>query len=361
VGAGQAARSLPDLPTLRLSCIARLPGLRVLAWRGAELIGARGYSLVSLRPASDPHRCEPLAHYTPPSWRRLTSQLRPAARLVRDGFHTLVALPSGHLVAAVAGAIVTLGPGGKELRVTHAIQRGTRPLSIAATPDGRVFWGEYFDNPERAEVHIYASGDSGSTWRIAHTFPARSVRHVHNIVYDPWSDALWILTGDNGDECRILYASRELSRVEVILSGNQQARAVAAVPAPVGLYFASDTPFEKNHLYRLDRRGQLTQLPELNSSVLSGCRVGNSLFFATMVEPSTVNLDRRVCLYGSADGSAWWHLITWDKDIWPMRFFQYGNAFFPSGEAPPNLLAVTTVAVKRDDNATTIFRVETAP
>lgn len=357
----RAARWPSESTGLRLSCIARLPGLRVLTWRGDELLASRGYSLVSLRPASDPHHSEEIAHYTPAPWRRFTSQLRPAARIVRDGFHALVALPSGHVVAAVPGAIVTLTPNERTFRVTHAMGRGTRPLYITATPDGRVFWGEYFDNPDRAEVNIYVSEDSGSTWRIAYTFPAKSIRHVHNIVFDPWANALWILTGDNADECRILRASTDFSQIETIMSGNQQARAVAAVPAPDGLYFASDTPLEKNHVYRFDRQHRLTQLAELNNSVLSGCRAGNSLFFSTMVEPSTVNLDRRVCLYGSADGNTWSHLVTWDKDLWPMRYFQYGNAFFPSGEAPPNLLAVSTVAVKRDDNATTIFRIEPAP
>jgi len=357
VGIGQATRSPSGSPALRLSCIARLPGLRVLAWSGEELLAARGYSLVSLHPGNDPHHAEEIARYTPPFWRRLTSQLRPVSRLVRDGFHGLVALPSGHLVAAVPGAIVTLTPAANKFRITHVIQRGTRPLYLTAA-DGRVFWGEYFDNPERAEVHIHVSEDSGATWRVAYTFPSKSIRHIHNIVYDRWDNALWILTGDNGEECRILRASTDLREVETVMSGNQQARAVAALPATDGLYFASDTPFEKNHVYRLDRQGHLTQLAELNSSVLSGCQVGHFLFFATMVEPSAVNLDRRVCLYGSADGNTWSHLVTWDKDIWPMRFFQYGNAFFPSGDAPSNLLAVTTVAVKRDDNATTIFRVE---
>jgi len=70
-------------------------------------------------------------------------------------------------------------------------------LHLCATPDGHVFWGEYFDNPDRKEVHIYGSDDNGATWQAAYTFPAGAVRHVHNIVYDQWADCLWVLTGDN--------------------------------------------------------------------------------------------------------------------------------------------------------------------
>jgi dipeptidyl aminopeptidase/acylaminoacyl peptidase len=234
-------------------------------------------------------------------------------------------------------------------------------LFITAAPDGKVFWGEYFDNPERDQVHIYVSRDNGLIWKPAYTFPPKSIRHVHNVVYDPWENLLWVLTGDVASECRILRATLDFGSVEVALSGNQQTRAVAAVPAADGLYFASDAPSETNHIYRLSRAGQLARLSEINSSVLSGCSVGDSKFFSTMAEPSTVNVDRRVCLYGSAEGSAWSRLLTWNKDLWPMRYFQYGNAFFPSGEAPSNLLAVTTIAVKRDDLATTIFRIEPQP
>ena len=64
-------------------------------------------------------------------------------------------------------------------------------------------------------------------------------------------------------ECRILRASCDFSNVEIVLSGNQQARAVALVPTPEGLYFSSDTPLESNHVYRLDRRGALTELAAL--------------------------------------------------------------------------------------------------
>ena len=105
------------------------------------------------------------------------------------------------------------------------------------------------------EVHIYASTDHGSTWEVAYTFPRGAVRHVHNIVYDEWANCLWVLTGDNGSECRILRVSCDFKNVDVVLSGNQQARAVALVPTPDGLYFSSDTPLESNHVYRLEREG----------------------------------------------------------------------------------------------------------
>jgi hypothetical protein len=173
---------------------------------------------------------QPVAHFRPSLRRRVSVTNRFTARLFRDGFHALAVLPSGTIIGAIPGSIVTLRPGESEFRQTYAITRGTRPLHITPTPGGAVYWGEYFDNAQRDEVHIYASADAGSTWSIAYTFPKGAIRHVHNIVHDPLGDCLWILTGDYDDECRILRASCDFSHMETYMQGNQQTRAVAAVP-----------------------------------------------------------------------------------------------------------------------------------
>jgi hypothetical protein len=262
------------------------------------------------------------------------------------------------MVAAVPGAIVTLAPGKSEFHLSHKISRGTRPLHLTAIPDGHVFWGEYFDNADRDEVHIYASADCGATWQVAYTFPKHTIRHIHNIVYDRWENCLWILTGDIGEECRILKASCDLGRVDVVLSGNQQTRAVALVPTREGVYFSSDTPFETNHVYFLDRGGNLTEMSELNGSSIHGCGVRDNIFFSTMVEPSAVNVDRAVNVYGSRDGHAWQKVLSWIKDPWPPGLFQYGNAFLPDGENSGSLLAVSTIAVINGDLATSVWRID---
>jgi len=345
-------------PPTPLTFVARFPALRALAWSGSHLYASRGYELLRAR-MENAHQItwQLVAHYRPSLRRRLSVTNRLAARLFRGGFHALVILPSGAIIGAIPGSIVTLRPGETEFRQTYAITRGTRPLHITATPSGIVYWGEYFDNAARDEVHIYGSADAGATWSIAYTFPKGAIRHVHNIVHDPWGNCIWILTGDYGDECRILRASCDFSRVEVVLQGNQQARAVAAVPTEDALYFFSDTPLEPNFTYRLDHQGALTQVAAISSSSIYGCRVRGHVFFSTMVEPSEVNRDRTVRVYG-ADVEApesWQPLLAWQKDALPMGLFQYGNAFLPDGQNETPLLAVSTIAVKSDDMATALY------
>jgi len=338
--------------------IATLPRLRALAWCNDTLYASHGYTLLRARmQTATTSDWDKVAHYCPPAWRSITSSSRLASRFFRDGFHTLVALSSGHLVGAVPNAIVTLAPGETEFHVSHKVFRGTRPLHLAVTPGDHIFWGEYFDNPQRDQVHIYASTDRGAHWEIAHTFPNGAIRHVHNIVYDEWEKCLWVLTGDDGSECRILRASCDFTTVDVILSGHQQNRSAALVPTRDALYFSSDTPFEANHVYRLDRRGNLVEVAALSASSISGCSVGNAVFFSTMVEPSAINSGRNVSLYGSPDGMQWRRVFDLKKDRWPMGLFQYGNAFLPDGKNTTNLLAVSTIAVEGADLETSIWHI----
>lgn len=148
-----------------------------------------------------------------------------------------------------------------------------------------------------------------------------------------------------------------------MLQGNQQARAVAAVPMRDGLYFATEPPWEQNYIYRLNRTGSLHQLAPVESSSLCGCRVGDAVMFSTMAEPSLVNSQSVVCLYGAtcanddADAPANFNAVgTWTKDAWPMKYFQFGNVSLPDGENDSPWLAFTTAAVKREDAVTHFWR-----
>jgi hypothetical protein len=342
---------------LTLSLAFTFSRLRALLWADNSLYASRGYELLRAEVDGNAVEWKHIARYNPQWWRHGTSSVGLAFRLFRDGFHALARLSSGHLVGAVPGAVVTLDPGDQEFRISHKILRGTRPLHIATTPDDHLYWGEYFDNSQRDEVNIYASADRGNTWNVAHRFPKGAIRHVHNIIYDPWQRCLWILTGDIGTECRILRASCDFRNIEAVLWGSQQVRAVAAVPAEEGLFFSTDTPLDRNFVYRLDRKGNLDKIAELNTSSTCGCQVGEAFFFSAMVEPSGVNLDQTAVVYGSLDHRNWRRLLEWKKDRWPMRFFQYGNAILPDGRNSTQFLAVSTVAVRPGDLETSIWRV----
>jgi hypothetical protein len=338
--------------------VASFPRIRALAWRDDALYASAGYTVIrtTLPPPAHDFEWSHVGRYKPAHWRTITSSSALGSRVFRDGFHALAVLSSGDLIGAVPRNIVTLRPGETTFSVSHKLLRGTRPLHFATTPYDHAFWGEYFDNPHRDEVHIYGSTDRGAHWDVAYTFLKGAIRHVHNIVYDEWGKCFWVLTGDRGSECRILRASCDFRSVEMVLSGNQQTRSAALVPTREALYFSTDTPFETNHVYRLDRQGNLAKVAALSSSSIYGCRVGGAVFFSTMIEPSSVNTSRDVRLYGSADCIHWQNIFERRKDSWPMTLFQYGNAFLPDGENTSGMVAVTNVAVQGASLETTLWR-----
>jgi hypothetical protein len=107
----------------------------------------------------------------------------------------------------------------------------------------------------------------------------------------------------------------------------------------------------------LDRGGKLTSLAKLSSSSIYGCRLEQAIFFSTMVEPSAVNRDRHARLYGALNGIDWHPLLSWKKDAWPPRFFQYGNVFLPDGNNTSGVLALSTIAVQPGDLDTSVWSV----
>jgi len=344
------------VPALRLDPIGRFPGLRVLAWDAGILYAARGYALVRW----DPSRLtwEPVAAFDPGLARRAATLSRFGDRLLRGGCHALTRLGNGSLAAVFPKTLAVLTPQDRRFRGTFRIRRGTRPLALAAVPGGWAYFGEYFDNPDRAAVHVYGSPD-GVSWHVVYTFPAGAVRHVHSVTYDRYARCLWVLTGDDGAECRILRASLDWSAVDAVVTGGQQARAVTIIPREDGLYFATDTPFEQNYVYRLDRGGRVTRLAAIAASSFWSCRVNRALFVSTAVEPSTVNTGRDAVLYGSIDGTEWTALVRWARDAWPSRLFQYANIILPAGDNDGDVLAASGLAVRREDHVTHLWRVRT--
>ena len=340
----------------RLVPMGRFPGNRVLTWDGGALYVSRKYSLWRVFPAES--RWEYVARFRPGWRRKVSGASHLGGRLRRDGFHALGVLPDGGLVAVLPKAIAICPPGGKEFQITWRVKRGTRPLALAVTPGGAIYWGEYFNNAAREEVHVYGSVDGGYTWDAVYTFPAGSIRHVHSLTYDPSYDHLWMCTGDYGVECRIMRASNDWTAVETVLDGNQQARAVRPIPTSRGLYFATDSELEQNYIYRIASNDSVERLCPINGPGMWGCQADSALFFSSDVEPSKVNVDPFACLYGSRDGETWSRLIAWRKDPWHMRLFQYGNIILPRGTNETSVIAATGMAVRGEDDVMHLWRVE---
>jgi hypothetical protein len=271
------------------------------------------------------------------------------SRLMRNGIHAALPLPDGGHVAIVRGAVMHRERDSRGFTVAHRVLRGTRPLAICLADGGNLYFGEYFNNPARDEVHIYSSAD-GRQWDVAFTFPRGAVRHVHGVVYDRYRRGLWVLTGDDGDEAGIWWTSDGFRTLEPVIRGCQAARAVSALPAPQGLLVPSDTPSEPNFVRRLDARtGQMERLAYVPGSVFSVGRTRSLYLVSTALERSSVNVDPRVALYASADGETWAPVARFARDLRLLDdkrgYLQYPMVLLPAGEQADGSVLATGQAL----------------
>jgi len=283
-------------------------------------------------------------------------------RIARAAVYRMQILPDGSRVFVFRGGIYRQRSGETIGRRTFVVTRGSRPVSLAAGGDGLVVFGEYWPNRQKEPVHIYGSRDGGAHWDVMHTFGPGEIQHVHGISYDRYGDEFWICTGDNDDECQILRASRDFSKVQLVRKGGQSNRYYSILVTEHALLSATDTPLEDNYICAMDKcTGEVRRLQRIENSSFHGCFVGDRFFVATIAEPSAVNDVRAIHLWtGRLADRRCCRVLTLPVDLpsriqlWPgipNNLFQWAQLFFPEGENPAEMLVGHVMGIAGMDDA----------
>lgn len=222
--------------------------------------------------------------------------------------------------------------GANAFAKCFSILRGSKPLNICVIPSGNIFWGEYFQNTKKDVVYIYESVDHARTWRIVYTFPRGSINHIHGLFFDPYTQRIWVTTGDRENECIIGYTEDEFQTFTEVFRGGQEYRTCQLFFFRDYIVFGTDTQYERNVIKCFDRRTlEITFLQEVQGSIIKGGQVGDVAFVSTSVEPSKVNKDRYAHLWVTKDGIHWEERFKAKKDCWP-SIMQFGTFEFPNYE-----------------------------
>jgi hypothetical protein len=207
-----------------------------------------------------------------------------------------------------------------------------------------------------------------------YTFPRGAVRHVHNIVYDPFRRGCWVTTGDSDSESMILFTADGFRTLTKVFAGEQQYRTVSVIPSADALLTATDTPFEQNCILRLfPESGRREKVQEVSGSVFGMTKVGRFYVASVAVEPSRVNVSNIARLLISSDGTRWAQLYGQAKDRWQMPYnrllpdqiselplFQHGTFQLPWGGAEAPILYVYGQGLVDDDDHLLAWDLETA-
>jgi len=266
-------------------------------------------------------------------------------RLLRLGIHHIVKWDENTFSIMAFGKIYLYNHLDDTLLSSPLCINGSRPLSLCMDDSGWLYFGEYWSNSERRPVYVHASLDGGLSWETIWEY--NGIRHIHGVYFDPYSKSIWITTGDENDESAIWVTEDKFNTVVKVVGGNQRYRTVQLLFTEKYVYYGSDIPNGQNFLYRFDKKTcEVDVLQYVEGSVFWGCSVGKRLFFSTVVEPSLVNKNNRSNVWGSDDGETWKLVISFKKDILPMKLFQYGQILFPTGENSTEHLFFTPLCTR---------------
>ncbi|MGI9547442.1 MAG: hypothetical protein ACR2MM_09415 [Flavobacteriaceae bacterium] len=253
-----------------------------------------------------------------------------ARRVLRMEIGMLVELPNGNQVAVKRKAIITRIKGSEQFKITHKIDRGSRPLNLCLAGE-KVYWGEYFGNPLRDEVYVYGSED-GVNWEIVYAFPPKSIRHIHGLFWDKYRNGIWILTGDSNSESGLWFTKDYFQSVELVNGGSQKARAVSIIMDARGLIVPMDSPKEKNFIQRYNPDKNLfVNLKALPGSAFNSYTNNSLSMISTVVEPSRVNKAQYAEIFASSDLNNWASVAKLYTDFWSslsLKVFRYPEVIF---------------------------------
>jgi hypothetical protein len=248
------------------------------------------------------------------------------------------------------------------------------PLSFCIKRDDKnkieeVLFGEYIWNDDKGPVSIYRR--TNGVWVIVYTFKKKTIKHIHNIIYNKFNNTYLIFTGDSDSESGIWISDCHFKKVEPFLTGKQLYRTCFGAVSKDSLYYVTDSPLEQNWLVKVSYSGRKVTSVEKIFKIPGPCIFGiennDCMFFSTSVEGDpTLNKvryrfgnklghgvsDRYVhILRFSYNSKVSTEVTKFKKDCLPMWVFQFGDAQFLINDDGKQLLIIP-IACKKYDGKT---------
>lgn len=286
-------------------------------------------------------------------------------RLMRNEPRCVAPLNNNQFLISYNGRIINYCVKKNTSTVEHLFRQGMKnPLGFCVIQktggDNVILYGEYTQNIDLGPVAIFKR-DEGK-WSKVYEFPHKTIKHIHNIVFDQKRKQFIILTGDSDAESGIWLADEDFKKVIPAFIGKQHYRTCMLFPHDFFYLYATDTPLGENRLLKLftseDHYGLIETLLDLAGTCIFATKYKENYYFSTAVEPdpmlqpwrylltrspSKSNIDRCARVYKLSPDNCVSELIRLEKDWLPMGLFQFGNVLFPYNESEE--LYITTRAV----------------
>jgi hypothetical protein len=343
-----------------------------MPWQLERLPHLTGYTIEWAEPANyflsrlnriyhttdlDKRSCE-VGEVDTPFWRKLVSRSRPGQRLLRFMVYNLIRLANGDLFITFDKSVGLLRDG--KYFELNGLARPCRVLrsGCAVNIAGDVYFGEYLPNQERGVVHIYRYRSGAKNLEIIYTFPRGTVRHIHGIYVDPFTSAIYCLTGDADSECRIIRSNDDFSTIEIVGMGDESWRAVSILFDQQSLYYGTDAEFCSNEIFSVDRvSNERRRVGRVSGTVFYSKRVGQDSFFTTTAENAPSQPQNVAGLWHLDQKGELSHQARFEKDRWNKDLFMFGTINLPFMNDFDDRLYFNLVGVKGDNSTFCLRRV----
>lgn len=226
--------------------------------------------------------------------------------------------------------------------------------SICVTSE-YVYYGEYFPNPGRKEVNIFRSKD-GLDWQVIYSFPKRSIKHVHVLQYDTFSNKIWFSTGDANDECVLGFTDLDFQNLTVIGKNSQKWRALEFVFSEDCVYWGMDTPLVQSELLSYNRKSKkVKEISDFDGPIYNIKKLAKGFILATATEGGTGEWDNKAHLWYSSNLYDWEDCISYEKDIFS-NLFGFGRLLLCDNMKEKILFS--GLGLKEIDNKQIICKIE---
>jgi len=287
---------------------------------------------------------------------------RMARRALRlDKMNAVFTADRDAVVAFYGGAIYRCDlRTGAYLQTGKLLQcRNVLHCGVCVAPWGAIYFGEYGHNAERAAVPIWMSIDDGRSWRKIYEFPSGSIKHVHGVYFDPFTDKLWIPTGDFANECFLVEANRDFSDVKYHGDGTQEWRPVSLFFERDHIVWGMDSQLQTSMLQIFDRKTQtITAGQAFPGPVWYSKRLNGLSILQTTCEIGAGVQSDSGHLFVSRDNRTWIEVAKFRKDVMPMRYFKFGVIAFADGDQSFDRFAMFGEALRGFDGVSFIAAIE---
>lgn len=339
---------------MKLSLIKRIPNMIIHCMDDAEIIASSGYTLYTSKNGGETFNKITTIKDNYSNY--LLSMYRFPSRLMRLGIRDVRKLEKNTFLINTNSKLYYLS--NNMLKIVYEFKNSFGPLREAWCLDKEKnhYLAEYpLNNDRKLESILYKSCD-GLKWnKIYHI---NNIRHIHCIMYDNFTNNLWMGTGDKDKESRIMVSNDGGNNWRSIGAGSQKYRTLGFLFTEKFVYWGSDSSTETNFIYRYDRQStNVEKKISVNGPVYySTFTKDGILFFATTAEIKNQFCDDTARIYASVDGNIWSEILNFKKDNYPY-IMQFGTILFPFKKTNYYDLIFSTIGLNASDNTSYIYKI----